>query len=394
MILTRKHRRSGVAILTAVVTIAIMVTIVTEVTYLSRSKSLTAYNQRNQVQAYWIARSGINIYTLILAANKQIGSNSTIQDLGLGDSLWQMIPYLNTGLMRMLFASESGGDVSDEAVDQFKEEGTINQEVSELTREGAGSVFNDRNFLDFEGDFAAELMDNESRIDINQLNTDLPLQEIPVAQQIFALMNSEEADQWFLEQNIDRWEMIGNVKDWVDTDSIRSAGLGGYEDNLYNTLDPPYLTKNAPFDTLEEIRLVEGWSGELCDKYCDRLTIWSNGKYNLNSFDEEMHRATIRAASLSPINDSTLDACFAGNNDSILSVWDVAVFNNANDYVSFIKSNCGIELEKSRLNNMTSTSQVFTITSTGMVGTSSVTLQTVIDYSSKNTGSVKYWRIE
>jgi general secretion pathway protein K len=394
MILTRKHRRSGVAILTAVVTIAIMVTIVTEVTYLSRSKSLTAYNQRNQVQAYWIARSGINIYTLILAANKQIGSNSTIQDLGLGDSLWQMIPYLNTGLMRMLFASESGGDVSDEAVDQFKEEGTINQEVSELTREGAGSVFNDRNFLDFEGDFAAELMDNESRIDINQLNTDLPLQEIPVAQQIFALMNSEEADQWFLEQNIDRWEMIGNVKDWVDSDSIRSAGLGGYEDNLYNTLDPPYLTKNAPFDTLEEIRLVEGWSGELCDKYCDRLTIWSNGKYNLNSFDEEMHRATIRAASLSPINDSTLDACFAGNNDSILSVWDVAVFNNANDYVSFIKSNCGIELEKSRLSNMTSTSQVFTITSTGMVGTSSVTLQTVIDYSTKNTGSVKYWRIE
>ena len=274
MNLDRRHRRSGVAILTAVVTIAIMVAIVTEVTYLSRSKSVIAYNQRNRVQAYWLARSGINIYTLILAANNQLGQNSYIQQFGLGDSLWQMIPYLNTGLMRMLFATEGSNSVSDESIEQFKADGTVSEEVSELTREGT-SVFNDRNFLDFEGDFSAELVDNESRIDLNQLNTDQPLQEIPAAQQLFSLMNSEDAAQWFLEQNIDRWEIIGNIKDWVDIDSVRSAGLGGYEDNLYNTLEPPYLTKNAPFDTIEEVRLVDGWNGEVCERYCetsDKLT--------------------------------------------------------------------------------------------------------------------------
>ena len=394
MNLDRRHRRSGVAILTAVVTIAIMVAIVTEVTYLSRSKSVIAYNQRNRVQAYWLARSGINIYTLILAANNQLGQNSYIQQFGLGDSLWQMIPYLNTGLMRMLFATEGSNSVSDESIEQFKADGTVSEEVSELTREGT-SVFNDRNFLDFEGDFSAELVDNESRIDLNQLNTDQPLQEIPAAQQLFSLMNSEEAAQWFLEQNIDRWEIIGNIKDWVDIDSVRSAGLGGYEDNLYNTLEPPYLTKNAPFDTIEEVRLVDGWNGEVCERYCEKLTIWSNGKFNLNSFDEEMHRATIRAAAITPINDATLDACFASNvENSVLSVWDIAVFNNANDYASFIQNNCGIEIDKSKLQNMTSTSKVFTITSTGLVGNSSVTLQTVIDYSSQGTGEVKYWRIE
>ena len=49
-------------------------------------------------------------------------------------------------------------------------------------------------------------------------------------------------------------------------------------------------------------------------------------KFNLNSFDEVMHRATIRAAAITPINDATLDACFASNvENSVLSVWDIAV---------------------------------------------------------------------
>ena len=54
--------------------------------------------------------------------------------------------------------------------------------------------------------------------------------------------------------------------------------MGGDEDGLYNRLDDPYMTKNATFDTLEEIRLVAGWNGELFEKYKDQLTIWSNGR--------------------------------------------------------------------------------------------------------------------
>ena len=79
--------------------------------------------------------------------------------------------------------------------------------------------------------------------------------ESPTAQRLFALMGGEENDEWFMERNIDRWEVIGNLKDWVDVDNLRSGGLGGDEDGLYNRLDDPYLTKNAKFDTLEEILL-------------------------------------------------------------------------------------------------------------------------------------------
>ena len=394
--LRRNRRRSGVALLVAITTLAMLTVIVSEVSYVSRMRFLTAYHQKDRVQAYWLAKSGTNIYALILAANKQLGKNSMIQQFGLGDSLWQMVPVINTGLMRMLFASQPGNDLSEEDVESFKQEGRVSEDVMEQSREGG--IFNDRNFLDFNGDFSAEVQDTESKIDISQMaNENGTLQESPTAQRLFALMGGEENDEWFMERNIDRWEVIGNLKDWVDVDNLRSGGLGGDEDGLYNRLDDPYLTKNAKFDTLEEIRLVAGWNGELFEKYKEQLTIWSNGKFNLNSFDDEMHKAMIRAAALTPPTDAMLDMCLNDTGDSsmgVLSMWDVTTFNNANQYATFILTNCGIELDKSKLTNITKSSQVFRVSSTGMVGDSSVTITSIFDYSRRSTGEVKYIRIE
>ena len=175
MNLDRRHRRSGVAILTAVVTIAIMVAIVTEVTYLSRSKSVIAYNQRNRVQAYWLARSESTSTPLFwqqtINSAKLLHSAIWPWRLALAnDPLPQH--WANAHSLQQRAATASVMNQSNNS----KADGTVSEEVSELTREGT-SVFNDRNFLDFEGDFSAELVDNESRIDLNQLNTDQPLKK-------------------------------------------------------------------------------------------------------------------------------------------------------------------------------------------------------------------------
>ena len=102
----------------------------------------------------------------------------------------------------------------------------------------------------------------------------------------------------------------------------------------------------------------------------------------------------IRSAAVSPPNDGTLEACMNTGGEGVLSMWDVTTFNNANDYASFIETNCGIELDKSKLKNMTGTSKVFTVKSTGMVGDSYVTITAVLDYTRRSAGEVKYWRIE
>ena len=44
-------------------------------------------------------------------------------------------------------------------------------------------------------------------------------------------MSGQTEDQWFYDQNLDRWEVIANLKDWVDSDTTRSGTQEGYEDN-------------------------------------------------------------------------------------------------------------------------------------------------------------------
>lgn len=388
----RQKRRSGVALLVAITTIAILTVLVTEVTYIARMRLLTASNQRDRVQAYWLAKSGVGLYQLILAANKELGKNTFIQEFGLGDSLWQMVPAINTGMMRMLFVSDAPGEkVEEEDIEQFKQEGTVSEDVMDKSREGG--LFSDRNFLDFPGDFSAEIVDMESKIDINQLGSEGDvLQDSATAQMLYSLMSGEENDQWFLDRNIDRWEIIGNLKDWIDADDYRSGGLGGQEDSLYQSYDPPYLTKNAKFDTTEEIRLVEGWEGEVWDKYGEKLTIWANGKTNLNSLDKDMHFGMIRAASTRALGDAELQMCW----DIIGPMISMGLvsFNKAKDYTSSIQTNCQFELDHKNIKNTTKTSKVFEITSTGMVGTSSVTITMVMDFTRSSYGKTKYIRIE
>ncbi len=49
-------------------------------------------------------------------------------------------------------------------------------------------------------------------------------------------------------------ELAAAIVDWRDEDS--DAGDGGAEDETYQRLNQPYRCKNAPFESLEELRLV------------------------------------------------------------------------------------------------------------------------------------------
>ena len=50
--LRRNRRRSGVALLVAITTLAMLTVIVSQVSYVSRMRFLTAYHQKDRVQAY------------------------------------------------------------------------------------------------------------------------------------------------------------------------------------------------------------------------------------------------------------------------------------------------------------------------------------------------------
>ncbi|HRE04729.1 MAG TPA: type II secretion system protein GspK [Opitutaceae bacterium] len=51
-------------------------------------------------------------------------------------------------------------------------------------------------------------------------------------------------------------ELAGAILDWRDTNT--TVGENGAEDETYSRLDPPRRAKNAPFETIDELRLVYG----------------------------------------------------------------------------------------------------------------------------------------
>lgn len=66
----------------------------------------------------------------------------------------------------------------------------------------------------------------------------------------------------FMDLGIDNTEeLLAAVLDWRDEDS--ETREGGAENDYYQTLEPPYNAKNGPFDSVEELLLVKGFSAAL-----------------------------------------------------------------------------------------------------------------------------------
>jgi general secretion pathway protein K len=56
-------------------------------------------------------------------------------------------------------------------------------------------------------------------------------------------------------------EIVDSIKDWIDADEeVTGAGA---ESSYYASLDPPYEAKNAPLDCIEELLMVKGISNEI-----------------------------------------------------------------------------------------------------------------------------------
>ena len=388
-------KRRGVALLMVTMCLAFVGSVGADIGLSGRVRMMKAVHQRDELMAEGLARAGVNMYQLVLVANKQLGSNNSLSagaemmGVNLGNALWKAIPNLNTGLLRMFLVSD--GDVEEEDVDRLMTEGLTLEERAE-SREESASLFDDKGFLDFEGDFIAEVSDEDAKVSIKGLqNTDAtkPLQENPTAIQLYGLMSGDENDQWFYDRNIDRWDLIANLKDWMDTDTNRSGARGGYEDDLYNRLESPYLSKNASFDTKEEIRLVEGWQDAVYERFGDKITIYGVGKINVNSASDEVLKGLFKAY-ISPIpTDSTCELLLEQLKEYKL----LTDFRSGDEFFNWLETQ-GQSVDEAIKSAVGTTSTVFRVVSTGFVGDTSRTITAVFDFSGNSEGDILYWRLE
>ena len=138
-----------------------------------------------------------------------------------------------------------------------------------LSAEGYVSV----SYKLLDGDGAEEtrygLVDEERKININKATKD-------VLEQLFELtaqMTSQAAS-----------DIADSILDWVDEDSDPHAN--GAEDGYYEGLAQAYACKDAKFQILEELLLVKGMTQDIFDNVGAYLTVYGDGKVNLNTAGE------------------------------------------------------------------------------------------------------------
>ena len=95
------------------------------------------------------------------------------------------------------------------------------------------------------------------------------------------------------ESNID-YSIVPAIIDWIDTDDevtslpfVKHKNMGA-ESSYYRRSSPPYKCRNAPIETIEELLQVKGMSPEVLDRLRDCLTVYGDGKININSVSKLM----------------------------------------------------------------------------------------------------------
>jgi len=108
--------------------------------------------------------------------------------------------------------------------------------------------------------------DETSRININKA----PLEVLKSLFENVAGATEDEAD-----------EIANSIVDWRDLEGVVSPG--GAEDEYYQDLEEPYPCKNGNFQAIEELMLVKGVTPEAFEKIKDIITIYGDGKVNINT---------------------------------------------------------------------------------------------------------------
>lgn len=90
------------------------------------------------------------------------------------------------------------------------------------------------------------------------------------------------------------FDISASIVDWRDKDSRPEEG--GAEDPYYQSLEKPYNCKNSDFEGIEELLLVKGMTPQTLSRIQDMITIYGDGKININTAGKRVLQALGQSA--------------------------------------------------------------------------------------------------
>ncbi len=230
------NNNKGVALVTVILIVAILVALVIELNRSSRADIYDAANLSDGIKLTYIAKSGFYAASALIA-------NSKADFTSLRDD-WAKAQTLSA------------------------------QSVS---------FFSD-------GFFTTVIEDETGKIPVNKLVNGSEYNE-DIRNMLIRLLRQPEFD--LDDKKID--EIVDSIKDWIDPDTQLTGS--GAENSYYASLDRPYETKNAPIDCIEELLMVRGVTAELFYGTKEKaglagfITADSDGLININTAPAMVFRA-------------------------------------------------------------------------------------------------------
>ncbi len=278
-----KRSRRGVALIMVLGALTVLTVMLTEFQNETSAELGSSVAARDALKAEYAARSAVNLSRLLIAAEPTIR---------------KPIAFMLRGISQIKVWEYAGPVLSafndDENSDQFTALASVNlAEGRNLGMDGAG--------------FEVTIVDEDSKLNINRaaVGGSVGVQQLAhrlitlLAQpQYQALYEHEDADG----QINDPQTLCAAIVDWVDPNQdaaldfcnplSETAQQAVPEDTFYQQLDKPYFRKNAPFDSLEELRMVRGVGEDFWYTFVDpdpehpdkrNWTVWSGNQINVNS---------------------------------------------------------------------------------------------------------------
>ncbi|MBM4381467.1 MAG: general secretion pathway protein GspK, partial [Deltaproteobacteria bacterium] len=333
----RRRQERGVALLIAVISIAVLTALAVDFAYTTRVDLQLAANGRDEVRAYYLARSAIGLSRLLMRFQKQIDS-APLGGLNLGSlasnpavaPLLQQAGVSPQDLSQLAGGGGMPGMGGGMAIQLWKMarvdcqmlQGMVNSDPGDGPKSGSTRsgkfAFDDEfpekagemksiSFGGFQGCFLAQIQDEEEKLNLNKLDSGA-LAGMAIVPRFLDLFGDKRFEFLYEREDangtkITAPETLIALHDWMDADNVASAlnlnGQAGQdpfqpgfsdENSPYDRYEPRYKAKNAPFDTLDEAYFVVGVHDRFMAAFRDRLTVYPdiNSRLNVNTDDPLM----------------------------------------------------------------------------------------------------------
>ncbi|SET57106.1 general secretion pathway protein GspK [Stigmatella erecta] len=432
----RSQRTRGVALIMVIISIAVLTVVATEFAYNTRVDLQLAANQRDEVRAFYMARSGIALGRLLLRFQRQV-DQTPIPNLGgmmqaalggaapaagtpsassLNIQLWKLA-RVDCHMLKGLVNSDTSAEGGPAQDSNFQMD-----EGEDKSAELSAAPIR-RSFGGFEGCFLANISDEEEKLNVHRLAS-LATDALPTAARLMDLFGDKRFEFLFDKEDSNKvrvtpQDVVIALKDWVDEDESQSAinladpvnpFASGFADEgmHYDRFEPRYEPKNARFDSLDELYRVHGVNDRFMAAFRDRLTVYPdiNSRPNINTDDPMMmYMAILSVADQTKPDPRLQDPVFI--QELITQIRTARMFSfmgmSVADFVNIVAA-AGVPINPSvnpsvnrnAANNnrlVGDKSQTFTIKSVGEAGSVQKTLTAVVRLDD-TLGRLLYWREE